>query len=76
MNYEQINIEETTRLNNLIGKETDRNHKACLSDDLQKLEDNPRAYWDHYDPKVFQPGDIIETQRKNTIIAMQGYYSG
>jgi hypothetical protein len=75
MNIEQINTDERKRLLNLIEKAADKHNKTCFRDDIKKLEQYPAKYWSHFNIEAFQPGTIIETQRLNTITAMQKYYS-
>lgn len=75
MNINLINKNEQERLESLILEESDGHNKACLSDDLSILQNTPDKYWMSFDLAVFQPGNIIETQRVNTISAMQNYYS-
>lgn len=75
MNITKANKAEHDRLKHLIEKETDKFKCDCLTDDLKKLEKSPQNYWMHFDLNLFQPGNILETQRFNTIQLMQTYYS-
>lgn len=75
MNIDQANKNEQERLKYLIGNEKDEFSKKCLSDDLEELEASPKKYWLRFKLDAFQPGNIEETQRVNTIAAMQNFYS-
>jgi len=75
MNIEKANKNEQERLKYLIENEQDQFTKKCLVDDLAELEKNPKTYWLRFNLKAFQPGDIIETQRVNTIAVIQQFYS-
>jgi hypothetical protein len=74
MNIEQANKNEQERLKYLIENETDQFTKKCLVDDLSELEASPKNYWLRFKLETFQPGNIEETQRVNTITAMQQFY--
>ncbi len=75
MNINQSNKNEQERLKYLIENETDGFTKKCLQDDLKELEASPKKYWLRFKLDAFQPGNIEETQRVNTIAAMQKFYS-
>ncbi|WP_372650839.1 hypothetical protein [Draconibacterium sp.] len=75
MNINQTNKNEHERLKYLIENEQDEFSKKCLQDDLNELEANPKKYWMRFKLDAFQPGDIIETQRVNTIAVIQKFYS-
>lgn len=75
MNIIETNTIEEQRLNTLINEAKDSFNKNILKDDLTELRNDPAKYWLRFDLKVFQPGNIIETQRMNTIAAMQNHYS-
>lgn len=74
MGTEETNNQEEIRLKDLIKSTNDKFHKKCLGDDLNSLKVGPKEYWMLFRPESFQPGNIIETQRLNTIIAMQKHY--
>nr|WP_319265396.1 hypothetical protein [uncultured Draconibacterium sp.] len=75
MNIDQANKNEQERLKYLIENEQDHHNKKCLVDDLAKLENSPKEYWLSFNLQTFQPGNILETQRVNTIAAIQQFYT-
>jgi hypothetical protein len=75
MDVNEINKQERERLIALAKEESDEFHKSCLIDDLLKLESHPEQYWSHFNIEAFEPVTVVETQRLNTITAMQKHYS-